>query len=177
MAEFFQGLGSWTLFTLWALLLVCASLLTWLGLGGNIVIGALALIWGLSTGFETITLPFLGLLAGMIVAGEVIESLLGLVYVAKKGATRYGVTGVFAGGLIGAAAGNGVVPVIGALLGSFVGAFAGAVIGEYYRERNIEPSLRIGWHAFAGKMLAILVKHAIGIGMIWMILQRTIPVD
>lgn len=172
---FLQGLGEWTLFSLWALLLVCASLLTWLGLGGNVVICALALVWGLATGFSEITWPLLGLFAGMTVAGEVIESLLGLVYVAKKGATRYGVTGVFVGGLVGAAAGNGAIPVVGALVGSFLGAFAGAVIGEYYRERRLEPSMRIGWHAFAGKMLAILVKHAIGLGMIWMILRRTWP--
>lgn len=172
---FLQGMGEWTLFTLWVLVLLCASLLTWLGLGGNVVICALALIWGLGSGFETITWPFLALLVGMTVAGEVVESLLGLVYVAKKGATRYGVTGVFVGGLVGAAVGNGAVPVVGALIGSFLGAFAGAVVGEYYRERRLEPSMRIGWHAFAGKMLAILVKHAIGLGMIWMILKRTWP--
>ena len=79
------------------------------------------------------------------------------------------------GGLVGGAAGNGAVPVVGALLGSFIGAFAGAVIGEYLRERNLEPSMRIGWHAFAGKMLAIVVKHALGVVMIWLILQRTWP--
>ena len=172
---FLEGLGVWTIFTLWALLLLSASMLTYLGLGGNIVITALAVIWGLLTGFNVMTLPFLGLLVGLTVLGEVIESLLGIVYVAKKGATRYGVTGVFLGGLIGAAVGNNVMPVIGALVGSFAGAFLGAVFGEYYREKNIEPSLRIGWHAFFGKMLAIVVKHAIGMVMIWLILKRTWP--
>lgn len=175
MMEFLQGLGAWTGFALWTILLLAASLLTYLGLGGNIVICALALIWGLVSGFESITWPFLGLLAGLTVLGEVIESLLGIVYVAKKGATRYGVTGVFVGGLLGATLGNGMVPVVGALIGSFVGAFLGAVLGEYWRERNVEPSLRIGWHAFFGKMLAIVVKHAIGMGMIWLILRRTWP--
>jgi len=172
---FLEGLGVWTLFVLWGVLLLTASLLTYLGLGGNIVITALAVIWGLVTGFESVTWPFLGLLVGLTVLGEVIESLLGIVYVAKKGATRYGVTGVFVGGLVGASVGNGVIPVIGALVGSFVGAFIGAVLGEYYRERNMEPSLRIGWHAFMGKMAAILVKHGIGMVMIWMILKRTWP--
>ncbi len=173
--QFLQGLGAWSLYTLWALVLVAASLLTWLGLGGNVAICALALIWGLATGFSEITWPFLLLLAGMTALGEVIEALLGLVYVAKRGATKHGVTGAFVGGLVGAVGGNGTVPVVGALIGSFIGAFAGAVIGEYIRERNLEPSMRIGWHAFAGKMLAIVVKYAIGVAMVWLILKRTWP--
>ena len=39
-----------------------------------------------------------------------------------------------------------------------VGAFAGAVAGEWWRDRRLEPSLRIGFHATVGKLLAALVK-------------------
>jgi uncharacterized protein YqgC (DUF456 family) len=67
------------------------------------------------------------------------------------------------------------MPVIGSILGSFVGAFAGAILGEYYQQRLLEPSLRIGTHAFIGKMLAILVKHAFGLTMIALILRATWP--
>ena len=91
-------------------------------------------------------------------------------------ATKHGVIGAFIGGLLGAAAGNSVVPVIGAVLGSFVGAFGGAVAGEYYREQRLEPSLRIGGHAFVGRLVAILFKHLVGLVMVFLILKETLPV-
>ena len=94
---------------------------------------------------------------------------------AKKGATRWGVIGAFAGGLLGAALGNGIVPVVGAVLGSFVGAFAGAVGGEYLARERLEPSLRVGGHAFLGRLLAILVKHLLGLVMVGLILRATLP--
>ena len=55
--------------------------------------------------------------------------------------------GGFVGGLVGAILGSGAVPVLGTLLGGLVGAFGGAVLGEYLRDQQLEPSLRIGVHA------------------------------
>ena len=105
----------------------------------------------------------LAIFAGLLVVGEVIESLLGLVYVAKKGATRWGVGGGFVGGLAGAVAGSGVVPVVGTLIGGLAGAFGGAVLGEYLRDQQLEPSLRIGVHATVGKLLATTVKFGLSV--------------
>jgi len=165
----------WIVYPLWATLLLAASLLVYVGLGGNFVVLALALVYALVTGFSTISWTMLGILLGLAVIGEVIESILGVVYVARKGATRSGVFGVFFGGLAGAVLGSPLMPVVGTVLGSFVGAFLGAVGGEYFRSRNIEPSLRIGGHAFVGKMAAILVKHALGVAMVAIILRATWP--
>jgi len=122
-------IGVWIAFVVWMVLLLCASLMTILGLSGNFIIVGLGLIHALVTGFDPISWQLLLLLLGLAILGEVVESLLGVVYVARKGATRYGVLGAFLGGLAGAAAGSGVVPVIGTVVGSFVGAFAGAVGG------------------------------------------------
>ena len=113
------------------------------------------------TGFSSIGWISLGIFAGLLVVGEVIESALGLVYVAKKGATRWGVIGGFVGGLVGAIVGSGAVPVLGTLLGGLVGAFGGAVLGEYLRDQQLEPSLRIGVHATVGKLLATTVKFGL----------------
>lgn len=175
MAEVIGPILQWAGFVLWALLLLVASLLVYVGLGGNFVILALALIYALATGFESIGWLLLAAMLAMAVAGEIIESVLGIYYVARKGATRHGVIGAFVGGLAGAALGSPVVPVVGTVIGGFVGAFAGAVAGEYLRESRLEPSLRIGGHAFIGKMAAILVKHAIGLGMVLLILRATWP--
>lgn len=174
-SEILAQIGQWAGYVLWSLLLVAASLLVYLGLGGNFIVLGLALVHALVTGFEPITWTMLGILAGLALLGEALEFVIGTFYVAQRGATRSGVVGAFVGGLLGAAAGNSLVPVIGAVLGGFVGAFAGAVIGEYRRQRRLEPSLRIGTFAFAGRLAAMGVKHLIGAVMVLLILLRTVP--
>lgn len=168
-------IGQWSWYVVWSLLLITASLFVYLGLGGNFIILGLALVHALVTGFDPISWRLLLVLAGIALLGEGIEFVVGTFWVAKKGATRWGVIGAFAGGLLGAALGNGIVPVVGAVLGSFVGAFAGAVGGEYLARERLEPSLRIGGHAFLGRLLAILVKHLLGLVMVGLILRATLP--
>jgi len=168
-------IGQWSWFIVWSLLLVASSLLVYLGLGGTVVILALALIHALVTGFHPIGWGLLAWLAGLVVLGEGLEFVVGTFYAARKGATRRGVIGAFVGGLLGAALGNGVVPVIGAVLGSFVGAFCGAVLGEFLHTRQLEPGLRVGAHSFLGRLLAILIKHVIALVMVFLILRATRP--
>ncbi len=173
--EMLADIGQWSWYVLWSLLLITASLFVYLGLGGNFIILGLALVHALVTGFDPIGWQLLLVLAGIALLGEGIEFVVGTFWVAKKGATRWGVIGAFAGGLLGAALGNGIVPVVGAVLGSFVGAFAGAVGGEYLARERLEPSLRVGGHAFLGRLLAILVKHLLGLVMVGLILRATLP--
>ena len=133
------------------------------------------LVPALVTGFDPISVNLLLWLLGLALLGEGIEFVVGTFYVAKKGASKLGVAGAFIGGLLGAMVGNGVIPVIGAVLGSFAGAFGGAVAGEYVNRERLEPSLRVGGHAFLGRLLAILIKHAIALVMVFLILRATLP--
>ena len=173
--EILEAVGQWSWYLLWSLLLVTASLLVYLGLGGNFVLAGLALIHALVTGFDPISWQLVLVLVGIALVGEGVEFIVGTFYPAKQGATKAGVVGAFIGGLLGAGLGNSVVPVIGAVLGSFVGAFGGAVLGEYQRNQRLEPSLRIGGHAFLGRMIAIFFKHALGLVMVFLILEATFP--
>jgi uncharacterized protein YqgC (DUF456 family) len=173
--EWLAAVGAWTWYVLWAALLLTASLLVYLGLGGNFVLIALALIHALVTGFDPIGWRLLVLLLVLALVGEGLEFLIGTFYVARKGASGIAVGAAFVGGLTGAVLGAPIVPIAGAILGSFLGAFAGAILGEYWRRRRLEPSLRIGGHAFLGKLAAILVKHALGLVMVALILRATWP--
>jgi uncharacterized protein YqgC (DUF456 family) len=173
--DILQAIGGWAGYIVWATLLLVASLLVYLGLGGNFIIIGLALVHALITGFDPIGWPLLGVLLALALLGELIEFVLGNFYVLKKGASGVGTAGGFVGGLLGAVAGNSVLPVAGAVLGSFVGAFLGCVAGEFWRRQRVEPSLRIGTHAFIGRLLAILVKHALGLVMVFLILRVTFP--
>lgn len=173
--EILQAVGQWSWFVLWSLLLIVASLFVYLGLGGNFIVVGLALVHALVTGFDPISWPLILVLLAIALVGEGIEFVVGTFYPAKQGATKSGVAGAFVGGLIGAAVGNSIIPVVGAVLGSFAGAFGGAVYGEYRRNQNLEPSLRIGAHAFMGRLIAILFKHALGLVMVFLIMRATFP--
>lgn len=161
MDGFLQGagaVGAWAAIVLWsfALLVCCFAVL--LSLPGGWVALGLALLWDALHGFSAIgpwRLVSFGVLLG---AGEAVEALLGTVYVAKKGASVWGVVGTFVGGILGAVGGSALVPVIGTLIGTFLGAFCGAVGGEYLRDRRLEPSIRVGFHATIGRLLAVTVK-------------------
>jgi len=173
--ELLGAIGQWSWFVVWALLLISASLFVYLGLGGSFIVLGLAVVHALITGFAPLTWQWLLILLGMALLGELIEFVIGTFYVAQKGATKLGVFAAFAGGLIGAFLGNNLFPVLGAVIGSFAGAFTGAVLGEYHQNQQLEPSLRVGGHAFLGRILATVVKHVIALAMVFVILRVTMP--
>lgn len=152
---------------------LCATLiLTVLGLGGNWVLVAVALILKL-VGLGHLTWTWLIVVAALAALGEIVEAFLGLVVVSRKGGTRWGVTGSFVGGILGAVLGSPVIPPAGTLIFAFVGAFAGAALGEWYRNRHVEEALRIGFWSFVGKTLAAMAKLATGLCIVWIIILRT----
>ncbi len=175
MTEILQSIGGWAWYVVWATLLLVASLLVYLGLGGNFILLGLALVHALVTGFDPIGWPLLGVLLGLALVGELVEFVLGNFYVLRKGASGRATLGGFIGGLVGALLGNGVMPVVGAVLGSFLGAFLGSVAGEYWRQRHLDRSLRVGGHAFVGRLLAMAFKHACGLVMVFLVLRATLP--
>lgn len=154
------------------LFLVASLLLTVIGLPGNWILVSVALVATLIPWFEMSWIWFI-VIAALAVLGEIIESALGVVVVARKGGTRWGVLGSFVGGIAGVILGSPLVPPFGALLFGFVGAFAGAVLGEYYRSRHVEGSLRVGGWSFVGRALAIMGKVAAGVGIVWIVVSQT----
>jgi uncharacterized protein YqgC (DUF456 family) len=152
------SVGAWSGTVLWALAMGVACLAILLALPGGWVALGLALVYDALTGFQSIGVPMLVVFAVLLGVGEAAEALLGSVYVAAKGATRWGVIGAFVGGILGAVLGSLVIPLLGTFLGGFAGAFAGAVSGEYFRDRKLEPSLRVGFHATVGRFVAVTVK-------------------
>lgn len=169
------GWVAWTVRTLLYVLLTISLALTPLGLGGNFVMVGLMVLYALLVGFGEIGLWFLLLLLALAILGEIVEALLGLIYVAKKGATRYGVLGSFLGGIGGAILGSSWLPLVGTLIGGFVGAFVGAVAGEWIAYRRIEEALPTGFAAFVGKVLASTAKLFLGLAILALSVWRTLP--
>jgi uncharacterized protein YqgC (DUF456 family) len=173
--EILQAIGHWTWYLVWSALLLAASLLVYVGLGGTLVILGLATLHAVITGFDPIGWRLLAILLGLLLLGEAIDFILSNFYAVGRGASAPGAVGAYIGGFAGALALAGLLPIIGAVIGSFLGAFAGGVLGEWWRQRRVEPSLRIGTHAFFGRVLAMLAKHAVGLVMVFLILRATFP--
>lgn len=154
---------------MWTLALAVGCLSVLLSLPGGWVALGLAVLWDALHGFDSIGVWRLVGFAALLVVGEAVEAALGSFYVAKKGASVWGVVGTFVGGIVGAIVGSAALLVVGTLLGAFAGAFAGAVTGEYLRDRRLEPSLRVGFHATVGRFLAVSAKGflaAVGAGLV-----------
>jgi hypothetical protein len=169
------SVGQWAGYIVWIVLLMASCTTILISLPGGWIALGLAILYDLFYGFSTIGLESLAIFTGLLVVAEIIEAGLGMVYVAKKGATRYGLAGGFVGGIVGAAVGSGVVPVVGTILGSFAGAFGGAVLGEYLRDQRMEPSLRIGMHATIGRLLALTAKYALAIAGSVVVIRAAVP--
>ena len=158
---------------LFYIVLFGSLLLTFIGLPGNWLLVVMALIVTLIGKLGSFGWNHFFIVLGLAVVGEIVESALGLVVVARKGGTRWGVLGSLAGGFGGVVLGAAIIPPIGSLVLGFVGAFAGAVAGEYFRSQQTEEALRIGFWSFVGRAMAIMGKALAGLGIVWIMITRT----
>lgn len=161
------------LLVLFYIVLFASLLLNVAGLPGNWVLVAIGAVVLLIPAFGDLSWQWYVVVIGLAILAEVIESLLGLVIVAGKGGTKWGVIGSFLGGFAGVIIGSAVAPPFGGVALGFVGAFAGAVAGEYMREQRSGQAVRVGFWAFVGRSLAMLGKIACGAGMVWVLITKT----
>lgn len=144
-----------------------------IGLPGNWVILAEALVFALVTHFDKgigwYDLLALALMAG---AGELAEFLLTAYGAQKYGASKKAVAGALVGGLAGAIIVNSFLPLIGAIIGAFLGVFLGAFIITYAFEKDLGKSSQAGIGAFMGRIGAVLVKGAMGVAMAAVIITQ-----
>lgn len=155
------------------LVLFLFYLTIFLGVPGGWAALAAIIIYDAVTGFSNVGIVLLLVMIGVAVLGEIIEAFLGLVYVARKGATRWGVFGAFAGGLAGAIGGSMILPFLGSIILGLLGAFAGAVALEYLYYRSMDRALQTGFFAFVGKLGAMFVKFALGLVVLGIFVYRS----
>lgn len=142
--------------------------------GNLLILGGTALFcWQVQTTeleISWITVIFLGVL---LLVGEAIEFFAGTAGAAKHKASRralvLSVIGSIAGSICGAMVGV-PLPVVGSAVGAFLGgalgAAGGAAIGEDWKGRRLDASLRVGAAAFWGRILGTAGKLAIGAVML-----------
>ena len=121
------------------------------------------------TGFHEVGFVPIALALGLALGAEVAEFVLGGRYAERYGGSRRAAWGAILGGLIGAVLGV-PIPIVGSVIGAFAGSFVGAAVLEMSRSadwRNPEwrSSLRVGWGAFIGRLVATAMKCGIGVAI------------
>jgi uncharacterized protein len=151
------------------LILILGIVLIPFGIEGTFVIVADALVYGLLTGFERVTLLFLGLLLGIALLVELFEFVFGGILARKFGGSKWAVAGAIIGGFLGAVIGTSVMPVLGTFVCGFLGAFLGAFSVELFQSMNFENALKVGAGAFLGAVGGKMTKIIVAVVMVVMI--------
>jgi uncharacterized protein YqgC (DUF456 family) len=169
MAEFFSSLGPlWTILGLVIIVLLCLAgiVLSCLSISGTWLVAAASLIAIFTSGDEfpgwwTLVI-FILLSAGV----EVVEAIAGTWGVIKRGGSKLAGFLAGVGGLVGMFAGTLIpIPIAGPLIGMLVCSFALAYAAERYRLKKSEPALSIAWGAVVARVLVVLVKVTVTLGM------------
>ena len=127
-------------------------------LPGTILIFAGALVYGIFTGFEEVTLWVLAALAGISIGAQVLDYVAGAYGAKRFGASKYGIWGAIIGGILGL--------IILNIVGLIVGVFLGAIVPEILLGQGLKESLRIGWGSLLGFLGGTLMKFILGLLMI-----------
>jgi uncharacterized protein YqgC (DUF456 family) len=149
----------------WLFLLIGVAVIPF-GIAGTFIIVADALVYGLITGFEKITLPFVGLLLAIALGVELIEELLSAFMAKRFGGSKWAMIGAIVGGFAGAIIGTPITPVLGTLLGGFLGAFMGAMLLEWLHTSDFQNSVKVGIGAFFGAVGGKVTKLLVAVFMV-----------
>jgi uncharacterized protein len=118
----------------------------------------------------------IGVGVGLAAVGEAIEAAAGVLGAKWGGATRRGMVGAFAGGIVGAIVASPLIPIplVGTLVGALLGTFAGALYAEWTaeRRRSSQASVRAAGAAVLGRLAGTVGKLAIGVA-VWVLLVWT----
>ena len=168
----FSALGT----VLFFLVLLVSLVSLFFGLPGNVLILAASCLYGFATAFADVTVGMLVVLAALTLAGEGVEYLLGIGGARRYGSSNRGIVFSMLGGFVGAVMGAPVWFGFGEIVGARVGAFWGAVMVELasYGLGQWRKAVRSGYGNFLGRIGGMVVKLAIGVGMIVWIVHRVV---
>lgn len=116
----------------------------------------------------------LGICAGLLAIGELVELLAGAAGAKGGGGTKRGMTGAIIGGIGGAIAFTVLLPIplVGTLIGAVLGTFAGAIVGETTGEnaRTVRGSMKPAIGATIGRIIGTTSRILLTI-VVWAILS------
>lgn len=148
-----------------AVLLFLGVILTMISLPGNWFILVVAALYGFSTGFVHLSIPYLLMLLALVLLGEAVEFAAGALGAKRQQASKQAMLAAVVGGVAGGLAGTAVLPVIGSIGGALAGAFGFSYFAEYAATGSREQSRRVASSVLVGQIIGMVVKLAIAIGV------------
>jgi len=148
------------------LIITLTALLLLVGLIGTVVpfipgtvlvfLGTFVYAW--YTGFTVLGWGMLGVLAGLTLLAQALDSLASVIGAKKFGASRWGIIGAFIGGILGL--------LFGGLPGILIGPFVGALLCELLQGKGMKASFKIGVGTLVGFLGGAVGKIIIAVTMI-----------
>lgn len=172
---------SYWLYYGWAVVLFVTNLLAWLSnlinVPGNwlIIICSALFAWLLPAQADMpgVRWTTIAILIALAVAGELIEFLAGAAGAAQQGTSKRSIVMAIAGAVLGSSIGLAAglpIPLLGsavaAIIGGACGAFAGAYLGEAWKGRTHQHTMRAARGAFSGRLWGTVGKLAVGAVML-----------
>ncbi|MCE5285536.1 MAG: DUF456 domain-containing protein [Pelosinus sp.] len=150
----------------------CGIILTLIGLPGNFLILAAAVIYGWQENFLHLTYAWLLVLASLWGGGELMEFIAGISGAKKQQASRWAMLAAGIGSIAGGILGTGILPLLGTLLGALVGGFMASFSIEYIYTRDKERAQKVASGVVKGQLWGMLLKVSVAIGMSVLIIYR-----
>ncbi|MFC1805143.1 DUF456 family protein [Candidatus Omnitrophota bacterium] len=133
---------------------------------GTLIILAGSVLYAVLTGFSPISFKGLLILGALYLFGEILEYVLIIAGIKKFGASNKAIIGALLGGIIGAAAGVALLG-IGVFISTLLGIFFGAFSAELISHRDLVRSAKAGAGGVLGRVLSIVAKVPVALGMIF----------
>ncbi len=144
------------------ILACCFLVITLVGFAGNGLILLMALLYGISTNFATVTGQVLLWMFLVFVLGEIWEFVVGFLGIKREKVPTFTVLMIACGTIMGSIIGTLIMPLLGSLLGASIGAFCFAFVFERARGETQHRSWYIACMAASLQLLALLGKIIAG---------------
>lgn len=143
--------------------------LTLIGVPGAWLVLLMAVVWELATPTTSLFTAWpIGIAAALVLLAEAVDFGAGAVGAKIGGGGKRAAWGAVIGAILGAIVGTFVIPipVIGSVAGAAIGSGAGAMVGHVEEAESRGQLLKVGGAAAAGRLVAILIKLAIGLAVV-----------
>jgi uncharacterized protein YqgC (DUF456 family) len=159
-----SGAMAWVWYLILSLVLIGGLYINLIGAPGLWVMVLATAVYAWATHFAYAAGRTLLTIVLLALAAEVVEFIVAGRGARKAGASRAGVWGAIIGSIVGGILFTGIIifPIISTIFGVCLGAFLGAIVGEVLAGSNAGQSLRVGWGAAKGRLMAIFTKLAFG---------------
>ena len=147
-------------------------LLTLVGLPGNVLILAAAVLYGWQEDFARLNAVFLLTLAGAWLSGELLDFFAGVRGAKREKASWWATVAAMAGSIAGGIVGTGVMPLVGTIGGALLGGFFASYYVEYWQTSDKNKARQVAKGVVKGQIFGMAIKLAVAVFMVLTVLQR-----